>query len=58
MKSTHLSMEKIMEAKDYDIRILVNQIKGELEYIEHYAKKQREKLEELEKLLNNESSRH
>ena len=44
-----------MEAKDYAIRQLVKEIHGELDYIEHYAKKQREKLEELEKLLNDES---
>ena len=46
-----------MAAKDYEIRQLVHEIKGELEYIEHYAKKQREKIEELEKLLNDESTR-
>ena len=44
-----------MEAKDYEIRQLVHQIKGELDYIENYAKKQRKKIEELEKLLNDES---
>ena len=44
-----------MAVKDYEIRQLVHEIKGELEYIEHYTNKQREKIEELEKLLNDES---
>lgn len=40
------------EENYYGIRQLVFQIKGELDYIEIYAKKQREKLEELDIILS------
>lgn len=39
------------EAKEYLIRQLTNQVLGELEYIEMYCKKQREKIEEIISLL-------
>jgi len=55
LKKLRKNFNIYMEAKDYAIRQLVKEIHGELDYIEHYAKKQREKLEELEKLLNDES---
>lgn len=38
-------------AKEYLIRQLTEQILGELEYIETYCKKQREKIEEVISLL-------
>lgn len=38
-------------AKEYLIRQLTEQILGELEYIEKYCKKQREKIEEVISLL-------
>ena len=39
------------EAKEYLVRQLIKQILGELEYIEMYCKKQREKIEEIIGLL-------
>lgn len=39
------------QEKEYLIRQLIAQIFGELEYIELYCKKQREKLEEVISLL-------
>lgn len=39
------------EEKEYLLRQLIAQILGELDYIETYCKKQREKLEEVISLL-------
>lgn len=39
------------QEKEYVVRQLITQIRGELDYIELYCRKQREKIEELEKLL-------
>lgn len=39
------------QEKDYLLRQLIAQIRGELDYIELYCKKQREKIEEVIDLL-------
>lgn len=43
------------QEKEYLIRQLIEQILGELEYIELYCKKQREKIDELLGLLKEEN---
>ena len=42
------------QEKAYLLRQLVKQILGELDYIETYCKKQREKIEEVLNILNDE----
>ena len=43
------------QENEYLFRQLVRQILGELDYIEMYCKKQREKIEEVLNLLNEQS---